>query len=105
VTSRYAAFSSGLQEANSGGSDPQWSRDGHELFYLSGDQLMAVPITPGADAIEPGLPKPLFRVSVESANRRNHYLVADNGKRFLVVQTVGRDAPVRLVAIVNWMFH
>jgi serine/threonine-protein kinase len=30
------------QVSNNGGGDPQWSRTGHELVYLSGNQLMSV---------------------------------------------------------------
>ena len=33
------------QISNSGGTDPRWSRTGHELVYRSGDQLMAVSYT------------------------------------------------------------
>jgi Protein kinase domain/WD40-like Beta Propeller Repeat len=30
------------QVSNNGGTDPHWSRNGHDLMYLSGDQIMAV---------------------------------------------------------------
>lgn len=30
------------QVSNNGGEGPRWSRTGHELVYLSGDQLMSV---------------------------------------------------------------
>ncbi len=33
------------QISNSGGSAPEWSRNGHDLLYLSGDQIMAVSYT------------------------------------------------------------
>ena len=90
------------QISNAGGSDPQWRHDGRELFYLAEDQMMAVSIAPHADAIEAGLPQALFRVSVEQANRRNHYLVADNGKRFLIVQPVKAITSPLVTAVVNW---
>ena len=42
----------------SGGRAPRWGRDGKELYYLaSGNQVMAVPITPGSQP-EPGKPAP-----------------------------------------------
>ena len=33
------------QISNGGGTDPHWSRPGHELVYQSGDQLMTVSYT------------------------------------------------------------
>jgi Tol biopolymer transport system component len=90
------------QISTAGGSDPQWSRDGRELFYLSGDQLTVVPITARANSIQADLPRALFRVSVEQVNRRNKYLVADNGQRFLVAEPIAQTTPTRMVVRVNW---
>jgi serine/threonine protein kinase/Tol biopolymer transport system component len=36
--------------SNSGGSLPRWSRNGHDLLYQSGDQIMAVRYTTNGDA-------------------------------------------------------
>ena len=33
------------QISTSGGSQPRWSRDGKELFYVRGDTLMVVSVT------------------------------------------------------------
>jgi Tol biopolymer transport system component len=90
------------QISNAGGGEPQWSRDGRELFYLSGDQLMVVPIAARGGGIQADLPRALFRVSVEQVNRRNKYLVADNGQRFLVAEPTAQTAPMRVVVRVNW---
>jgi serine/threonine-protein kinase len=35
--------------SNSGGTDPRWSRKGHDLLYRSGDQIMAVSYTVNGD--------------------------------------------------------
>ena len=46
-----------------GGWLPRWSRDGRELFYLSGDlHLMAMLPVRLAPSIVPGAPQPLFAV-------------------------------------------
>jgi hypothetical protein len=89
-------------QISNGGGEPQWSRDGRELFYLSGDQLMVVPITVRGDVIQAGLPRALFRVSVEQINRRAKYQVADNGRRFLVAEPLAQTTPARVVVRVNW---
>ena len=47
------------QISTDGGSEPVWSRDGRELFYLNGDRMMAVEITT-APAFRAGAPRLLF---------------------------------------------
>ena len=89
------------QVSTRGGSDPFWSRDGREIFYLSPDrQLMAVPVTSG-ESFVPGTPQPLFRVQVESGLRRNVYDVSPDGQRFLFLLTAG-EASTPMTVVVNW---
>jgi hypothetical protein len=45
-----------------GGTSPRWSADGSELFYLSGSDIMAVPIERG-NGFRAGAPRSLFRRS------------------------------------------
>ena len=47
------------QVSTDGGSGPSWSRNGHELFYRTGDKMMAVDITPGS-SFKSGTPHVLF---------------------------------------------
>jgi DNA-binding winged helix-turn-helix (wHTH) protein/Tol biopolymer transport system component len=84
-----------------GGAEPQWRRDGKELYYLSpSGTLMAVDVrlTPTFDA---GAPKPLFRASIPAdiITYRNHFAVTGDGKRF-VVDSAGTREPITVV--VNW---
>ena len=44
-----------------GGDNPLWSRDGRELFYLSGDAVMAASVTTEPNFGIVGTPKVLFR--------------------------------------------
>jgi serine/threonine protein kinase/Tol biopolymer transport system component len=87
-----------------GGSDPAWSRDGRELFYLAPDQsLMAVAVNSGP-AFERARPVRLFDTRMSTlANpyfTRNQYVVSADGQRFLINQPTGQPAPITV--IVNW---
>jgi len=89
------------QISASSGIEPCWSRDGSELFYLSGDgRLMTVP-TPVGASFNPGTPQALFRVQTEQSARRNVYCPSPDGKKFLFLVTAGQsDSP--MTALVNW---
>jgi hypothetical protein len=76
--------------SSGGGAEPRWSRDGRELYFVSGGKLMAVSVPPGA-SFTPGAPRPLF--SVEGYRRaRNHaqYDVAPDG-RFVMIREPGES--------------
>ncbi len=47
--------------STAGGSQPQWRRDGRELFYISRDfKLMAVDVNAAASSFDAGVPRALF---------------------------------------------
>ncbi len=80
--------------SNGGGTEPRWSRDGRELYFVSGGKLMAAAVLPGP-SFNPGAPRALF--SVEGYRRaRNHqqYDVAPDG-RFVMI----RDPAVSVGAV------
>ena len=81
------------------GVEPQWRRDGKELFYLSTDQrIMSVNVTdPARDLFAP---TPLFSVRV-SGIARNHYLPTADGQRFLV-SAVDDRIPTTITVALNW---
>ena len=88
-----------------GGMQPEWRRDGKELFYISADRkLMAVPVTTEGSTFSNGSPRALFDVQMPEPipPYPTDYAVAMNGQRFLVNTVV--DQPVRpvLTVIVNW---
>lgn len=73
-----------------GGSEPQWNRNGRELFYRLGDKIMAVEIStqPG---FAPGKPKQLFEGSYlknNAGSARADYDVSPDGQRFLMVKPI-----------------
>ena len=89
------------QISTNGGSDPCWSRDGKELFYLTADQkFMALAVAAG-ESFNPGTPQQLFRIQVEPGRRRNVYDVAPDSKRFLFLVPVG-ETNTPMTAVINW---
>jgi serine/threonine-protein kinase len=80
-----------------GGDDPRWSRDGRELFYRNGDQMMAVDIQTGT-VFRAGKPKLLYRGNYAA------YDVAPDGKRFLMVKMppTAQTPPAQLTIVLNW---
>ncbi len=77
-----------------GGSAPVWSRDGRELFYRGGGNLMAVGVET-RPKFRAGLPKPLFKLT-----NLGEYDVAPDGQRFVMVRTRGEEAAPRSLAVV-----
>jgi WD40 repeat protein len=71
---------------------PMWRGDGKELFFLEGHTLMAVEINTESGKVIAGSPRPLFNVNIEDEERRNRYLVSQDGKRFLFIVKDDRQA-------------
>ena len=91
------------QISRGGGGAPRWSRDGSELFYLSGDQFYAVPVKSGPEFV-PGEPRLLFRLDRIVPSEWNQiYDVSPDGKRFVfVVQSREASKAPRLDVILNF---
>src|SRR5579862_5685393 len=88
------------QLSNIGGTEPLWRKDGKELYYISGDRLMAVDVKANSGAFETGASRVLFEARLESTRRRSRYQVADNGKRFLVNLPI--EVSSAITVTVNW---
>jgi Tol biopolymer transport system component len=88
-----------------GGMQPEWRRDGKELFYISADgRLMAVDVTTDSAAFAAGVPRPLFDVEVPEATAPypTDYGVSADGQRFLVNTVVDQAERSSLTVILNW---
>jgi serine/threonine protein kinase len=89
-----------IRVSTGGALSPRWSRDGRELFYLSGDRrLMSVAVRT-APSLELGAPRPLFELKGKSS--WSTFDVSPDGKRFLAVvpEVVANELPLSVV--VNW---
>ncbi len=91
------------QVSAAGGQHPQWRRDGKELFFLSGDKMMAVDVTTDGPQFEAGTPKPLFEADfLSGAFQPTTYVVTPDGQRFLAVTPVAQQAISPIAVVTNW---
>jgi eukaryotic-like serine/threonine-protein kinase len=89
------------QISTEGGTQPQWRRDGKELFYLAPDrQLMAVTVKAGA-TFEHDAPRALFQTELNVAALRQSYAVSADGQRFLLNTSLEAGSPPMTV-VLNW---
>jgi len=96
----FPAFTARRQVSASGGVQPQWSTDGTELFYLSGDGwLMAVRISPGPEFVS-SPPARVFAARIQPTPSQPRYAVSRDGQRFLALETVEGE-PNTLIFLVN----
>lgn len=86
-----------------GGTEPRWSSDGKELFYFSGQALMAVPVNLSPNFTY-GTPVKLFDAPIPAGytNESDLWQVAPDGKRFLFLPLAGPQPGPPLEVIVNW---
>ena len=93
-----------VQVSNSGGSEPVWSKNGKELFYRSGDKLIAVPVENGKSFTTAAA-----HVLFESAFIANAdfgttaYDVSPDAQTFYFVQEDTRNGlEIRVNLVLNW---
>jgi eukaryotic-like serine/threonine-protein kinase len=87
-----------------GGSDPHWSADGRQLFYVALDGMLMAVAVHATGELNPGKPTPLFRipgmrVAPPYASR---YDVDPTGQRFLVLMPLDDPQTLPLNVLVNW---
>ena len=76
--------------SNNGGINPIWSRNGHELLYQAGDQMMAVNYSAKGDTFAPEKPR-LWLAKVGGTA----WDLSPDGKRLLVLASVDSPAAVK----------
>ena len=98
------------QISNNGGAEPVWNRNGRELFYRSGDQMMAVEIDQSRDregagvSFTAGAPRLLFEGSyLPTPATFPNYDVSPDGQRFLMFKAPEETtAPTQINVVLNW---
>ena len=83
------------------GAEPRWRRDGRELFYRTGDAVMAVLVKTDDQTFESGAPTKLFDAP-RGRSLRNTYDVSPDGQRFIleVPETSTTSEPP--IVLINW---
>jgi serine/threonine protein kinase len=91
------------QISTEGGSEPLWNPKGRELFYRSGNKMMAVDV-----AIQPtfsaGKPKLLFEGAyVPTPRSFPDYDVSPDGQKFLMLKADAQtQGPTQINVVLNW---
>ena len=90
------------QVSTNGGTEPQWSADGSEIFYLDpSENLVTVPVSTG-DTFKAGLPETLFEAGLFPFVGRNRYLVTRDGQRFLTLTSISGESVRPISVVLNW---
>ena len=93
------------QISTEGGNEPAWNRNGRELFYRTGNKMMAVEVTSQA-TFSAGKPKMLFEgqyLAVQRGLTGTAYDVSPDGQRFLMVKETEPSTSVTQINVVlNW---
>jgi eukaryotic-like serine/threonine-protein kinase len=92
------------QISTDGGTEPVWNRNGRELFYRSGDKMMAVDIATQPSFVA-GKPRMLFQGQyTPNPGRLPQYDVSPDGQRFLMLKPTEQAgaAPTQINVVLNW---
>ena len=88
------------QISSGGGIEPAWRSDGKGLYYLApGSKLMESDVTTRGSVVVVGSSHELFHM-----DSLRSYQVADNGTRFLVLESEENASPT-LTLVTNWGAH
>jgi eukaryotic-like serine/threonine-protein kinase len=93
-----------LQVSTEGGTEPAWNPNGRELFYRSGDRMMAVEVTT-QPALSAGKPRMLFEGRyVPTPATFPNYDVSPDGERFLMLKPNEEEASAatQIEIVLNW---
>jgi hypothetical protein len=81
---------------------PTWSRDGRELYFVSGDEkMMAVDLKTAGDKLDVGVAKPLFTVPLFEGLLPN-YDVSKDGRFLIHVPQKQAATSAPMTVVVNW---
>ena len=100
----YPGPGSKLQISTDGGTEPVWSPNGRELFYRSGNKMMAVDVVSQA-AFTASKPRVLFQGRFLPTPATNpNFDVSRDGRRFLMVEAAEPEGqgPTQIDIVFNW---
>jgi Tol biopolymer transport system component len=91
------------QISTEGGTEPAWNPNGRELFYRSGDKMVAVDIAT-QPSFTAGKPRVLFEGQyLPTPATAPNYDVSPDGQRFLMLKpSEAEQAPTQINVVLNW---
>jgi Tol biopolymer transport system component len=98
----YPGSAAPVRVSLNGGDEPVWSRDGHELFYLQGNKMMAVSVQTGQE-FRFDSPSELFDEPFRHTEQAS-YDVAPDGRFLMVQPSTGSTLQMgtSIVVVQNW---
>ena len=88
--------------STAGGVEPVWSRDGRELFFRNGEQMLVVDVELG-ESFSAGQPRVLFEEPYALAPWTNQfYDVTPDGERFVMTRVPEASKPREIRVVLNW---
>jgi eukaryotic-like serine/threonine-protein kinase len=99
-----------LQISNDGGGDPVWRRSGGELYYRTGNKMMAVSVTTSPE-FRASAPRLLWEGDYSKGSgascgmpgaSSSNYDVTPDGQHFLMVRDDDRVSAKQIVVVLNW---
>ena len=92
------------QVSSTGGSQPIWSKDGRELFFLDAAKRLSVVDVRAANGFTASRPKRILDRSFFARGSGQTYDVSTDGKRFLMIEKDPADtiAPTEIHLVLNW---
>jgi hypothetical protein len=91
-----------IRVSTDGGLEPRWSKDGRTIFYRLGRTVFAASVTT-TPSFTVATPRPLFEGAYLSDGGQTSYDPAPDGKHFLMLQSVDRQAET--IMIYGWGFE
>jgi serine/threonine protein kinase len=90
-----------------GDAEPRWSRDGTELFFRRGSEMVVVTVDTAGDTVVIGRPRVLFRLAdAGQMEGITGYDITPDGSRFLMVrresEATGAGRPDGIRVVLNW---
>ncbi len=102
VVSTFPELSHIWHVSESGGTQPRWSRDGSEIFYVRGSGLIAASVSTEGE-FRLGKQVELFRSEFLGRwGTLPEYDVSADGQRFVIQSRIGEGSSKAIQVVLNW---
>ena len=99
----YPGPGAAIQVSTSGGDEPLWARQGHELFFRRDEAMMSVDVRPVGSRVSVGPERKLFSGRYATGGVRTGYDISPDGQSFLMLKLVQpRENLSQFDLVVNW---